>query len=88
MNAHSLIFRRLVAVASVAVLAGCASTREPEFGSSVRHMVQGQEFDPAPASEVMGAVDGEKASMAVKAYRTETKSGEGMATPALILPGL
>ena len=69
-------------------LPGCATRGEQEFGSSVRHMIIGQTYNPAaPASDQAAAVDGEKAGLAVKAYRAEKKGGDS-ATPssALIVP--
>lgn len=63
----------------VLTAAGCATPGEPEFGSSVRHMVSGQTFDPDAGKRAPGHVsglDGMKAGAAVKAYREEKKESE------------
>jgi hypothetical protein len=54
-------------------LAGCATEAEREFGSSVRHMITGQKFDPAAPTDTMGAVSAQKAADAVGAYHDGKK---------------
>jgi hypothetical protein len=67
-------------------LGACATKGEPEFGSSVRHMVIGQSYNPAaPVSSAVAATDGEKAGLSVKAYRSEKKTSQPNAS-ALVLP--
>jgi hypothetical protein len=74
--------RTAAAVAIALTLSGCATRAEPEFGSSVRHMVQGQKYDPsAPRDEVAG-FDGQKAVKAVEGYRADKKPG-GKTTPVI-----
>lgn len=74
------------AAALTLLLAGCATDREPEFGSSVRHMVAGQTYDPAAPRAEMGAVDGQKAAQAVDAYHAEKKgSTKGKSSSSSIL---
>lgn len=77
-----------VALALLIALTGCATRGEQEFGSSVRHMIIGQTYNPAaPASDQAAAVDGEKAGLAVKAYRAEKKAGDSAGpSSALIVP--
>jgi len=76
-----------VALSLAIGLTGCTTTGEQEFGSSVRHMIIGQTYDPAaPASDLAAPVDGEKAGLAVKAYRAEKKGGDSGASSALIVP--
>ena len=78
-------FACLVALGAV-TLAGCASTGEQEFGSSVRHMMTGQSYNPAaPANNAVGGTDGEKAGIAVKEYRADKKQ-TGSAASVLVLP--
>ena len=76
------------AAALTLLLAGCATDREPEFGSSVRHMVTGQTYDPATPRAEIGTVDGQKAAQAVDAYRAEKKaSGKGKSSsPSILIP--
>jgi hypothetical protein len=67
---------RIAVAGSVLLLAaGCATVPEEEFGSSVRHMIQVQTYNPdamgaAPTDAGQG-LDGEKAGSAVKAYREQ-----------------
>ena len=77
------------AAALALTLAGCASNREPEFGSSVRHLVEGQTYDPAAPRPELGAVDGRTAARAVDAYHGEGKpaaKGAKTSTPSILLP--
>jgi len=69
-------------------LAGCATNKgEQEFGSSVRHMIEGQIYDPAAPSSAMGALDGQKAAQAVKGYHAEKKAaGKAPTSSAVIIP--
>jgi hypothetical protein len=78
---------RLAALLLVfAGLGACATKGEPEFGSSVRHMITGQSYNPAaPVNSAANAADGEKAGLAVKAYRSEKKTSQPNAS-ALVLP--
>ena len=55
-------------------MAGCATRGEPEFGSSVRHMVEGQTYDPAAPRDTVGELDGQKAARAVEGYHAGTKA--------------
>lgn len=69
------------------VLAGCASTGEREFGSSVRHMVEGQTYDPAAPRPGVAGVDGHKAAQAVEAYRAGKKpAAKQSAIPSVLVP--
>lgn len=77
---------RCGAAALALVLAGCGSNRE--FGSSVRHMVEGQTYDPAAPRPELGAVDGRKAASAVEAYHQgkPAKAGKAAAAPSILMP--
>jgi type IV pilus biogenesis protein CpaD/CtpE len=76
-----------IAVLALAGIAGCASDREPEYGSSVRHMIIGQTYDPAAPTDAVGNVDAEKATLAIKAYRTEKKAGaKSSGSTAILVP--
>jgi hypothetical protein len=79
----------LCGAATLAVtLAGCAGNRE-EFGSSVRHMVEGQTYDPAAPRPELGAVDGRKAAQAVDAYldpKPAAKAAKTSGGPAIFAP--
>jgi hypothetical protein len=78
--------RYIAAAVVLASLAGCATESEPEYGSSVRHMITGQVYDPSAPKDTVGAMDGEKAGRAVDAYHAEKKSAQkGNATPSAIL---
>jgi hypothetical protein len=70
------------AVALAVVLCGCATRGEPEFGSSVRHMVQGQKFDPSAPTDEVGGVDGHKAAKAIEGYRADKKAA-GKSAPVI-----
>jgi len=65
----------LVAAAATAAIAGPTAT-ESDFGNSVRHMIEQQTYDPRaaaqPAENPPTALDGERAAVVIKAYRTET----------------
>lgn len=65
------------------VLASCASG-EREFGSSVRHMVEGQTYDPAAPKQDTGPLDAHKAAQAVDAYRAEKKPAAKSTTSILV----
>jgi len=67
-------------------LGGCATPSEPEFGSSVRHMVTGQTYDPSAPRDTVGAVDGQKAAKAVDDYRADKKPGASQSTSAILVP--
>lgn len=73
-----------VAVALTVLLAGCASNGEREFGSSVRHMVEGQTYDPAAPKQETGALDAHKAAQAIDAYRAEKKPAAKSTTSILV----
>jgi hypothetical protein len=69
-------------------LAGCASNSEPEFGSSVRHMVKGQIHDPsAPVYGTVG-LDGQKATQALDTYHGTAKkpAAKSSAATAVMVP--
>lgn len=77
------------AAALVLTLAGCASPREPEFGSSVRHLVEGQTYDPAAPRPELGAVDGRTGARAVDAYhegKAAAKTGKASGLPSILMP--
>lgn len=78
----------IVAVALVlGALSGCASEREREFGSSVRHMVAGQRDNPASPEATVGNLDGAKAAKAVDNYRGDKKPGGAKpATSTILVP--
>jgi len=77
----------IAVVAVAAALAGCATRDEPEFGSSVRHMVVGQTYDPGAPRDGVGAVDGQKATKAIEAYRADKKASKAKAgTSAILVP--
>jgi hypothetical protein len=81
------LVRHACAVVLIVGLAGCATKGEPEFGSSVRHMIEGQIYDPAAPSSAMGALDGQKAAQAVKGYHAEKKAaGKAPTSSAVIIP--
>lgn len=82
----SKTIRFATAALIVASLAGCASSGEKEFGSSVRHMVEGQTYDPSAPRDTVGTLDGRKAAQAIDAYHAEKKAAKGSAAPALTLP--
>jgi hypothetical protein len=68
-------------------LTSCATEREPEFGSSVRHMMTGQKYDPAAPAPTTSGVDGQKAAQAVTTYRSgKEKDGGAAGTPMVLLP--
>ena len=77
--------QRIMLSAALALLVtGCATTGEPEFGSSVRHMIVGQTFDPDAGKRAPGQVsglDGAKAGAAVKAYKADKAEGAGQQQP-------
>lgn len=85
MNRHARI---LCGSAALALgLAGCASTGEPEFGSSVRHMAEGQKYDPSAPHKELGTLDGQTAAHAVEAYHADKKAAAAKsATPAIFVP--
>lgn len=76
----------LAAVALGAALGGCASPGEPEFGSSVRHMVIGQTYDPSAPHDTVGSVDGHKATRAVESYRADRKPAKSQGPSAILIP--
>lgn len=78
----SHIMRAAAAATLGLVLSSCATEREPEFGSSVRHMIAGQKFDPAAPRDEVGTVDGQKAAKAVEGYRADKKPA-GKTTPVI-----
>jgi len=79
--------KNLITVVALGVaLAGCATRDEPEFGSSVRHMVVGQTYDPTAPRDTVGPVDGQKATRAVDAYRAEKKSAKSQGPSAILVP--
>lgn len=83
----SLVRHACGAVVLSLCLAGCATKGEPEFGSSVRHMIEGQIYDPAAPSSAMGALDGQKAAQAVRGYHAEKKAaGKAPTSSAVIIP--
>lgn len=86
MKQHRLSLRSLVLAAFALGLAACASTGEQEFGSSVRHMAEGQKYDPSAPHESKGVFDGEKAAKAVDGYRSDKKAAAKPATPAIFVP--
>ena len=67
-------------------VAGCASTSEKEFGSSVRHMVEGQTYDPAAPNDTLGGLDGQKAAQAIEGYHGVKKAAPKSPTSAVIVP--
>ena len=68
-------------------VAGCASDREREFGSSVRHMVEGQTYDPSAPHDTMGGLDGQKAAQAMEGYHGAKKAATPRTpTSAVIVP--
>ena len=78
-------------VAAVILLVGglgaCATEGEPEYGSSVRHMISGQTYNPAaPATNAVSTTDGERAGTAVKVYRTDRRANEQTPASALVIP--
>lgn len=78
--------KAIIAVVALGVaLGGCATPAEPEFGSSVRHMVTGQTYDPGAPRDTVGAMDGQKAARALEAYRAEKKS-KSQGTSAILVP--
>lgn len=81
---------RSIAAASAAVLftglAGCAVEREPEFGSSVRHMVTGQTHNPAAPVAATAGTDGQKAAQAIDTYRAGKDKSDAAASPMVLLP--
>lgn len=81
---HARIFLGSAAIALGVV--GCASTGEPEFGSSVRHMAEGQKYDPSAPHEELGTLDGQTAAHAIEAYHADKKAAAKPATPAILLP--
>ena len=83
----SLVRHACGAVVLIVGLTGCATKGEPEFGSSVRHMIEGQIYDPAAPNSAMGALDGQKAAQAVKGYHAEKKdAGKAPTSSAVIIP--
>jgi hypothetical protein len=67
-------------------LAGCATDSEPEFGSSVRHMIIGQGYDPGAPRDEVGAADGAKTVKAIEAYQAGKKPATKNPAAALIMP--
>ena len=69
---HSKLSRHIpLLTLLVAVLPGCAtepSATQKEFGSSVRHMISAQTYEPG--DEVTG-LDGEKSLGILKSYRED-----------------
>jgi len=81
------ILLRISVALAVGVLAACASNGEPEFGSSVRHMITGSAANPAaPVSTAQAPMDGERAGVAVKDYRTPKTGTAPSAASALVIP--
>ncbi len=77
----------ILALGVLVMVCGCSST--PDFGYSVRHMIQTQTYDlaAAVAAPEFGGLDGDKAAMALKTYRSG-KSGEAVsASPVNISVG-
>lgn len=76
---------RTLAVAAAALMVACASDPatepEPEFGSSVRHMVRSQTFNPqaGKATQSPAGMDGPKSEAALKAYRADNSGKPGAA---------
>lgn len=78
------------------LVSGCAATLEtiglmdPEatFGHSVRHMIRTQTYNPAAAATApeSAGLDGDKAAMALKTYRSD-KSGTASSAPGGITVG-
>jgi hypothetical protein len=66
--------------------AGCATDSEPEFGSSVRHMIIGQSYDPAAPRDELGAADGAKTAKAIEAYHAGKKQATKSPPASLIMP--
>ena len=80
----SKILPALVVAALGLALGGCATKGEPEFGSSARHMIEGQKYDPGAPRDAVGAVDGQKAAKAIEGYRAEKKSGKSQSSAILV----
>lgn len=76
----------ITVVALGVALGGCATQAEEEFGSSVRHMVTGQTYDPSAPRDTVGPVDGQKATKAVEAYRAEKKAAKSQGPSAILVP--
>lgn len=74
------------AIVACASLASCATEREPEFGSSVRHMVSGQTYNPAAPVAATSGVDGQKAAQAVETYRAGKDQDDTAGRPMVLLP--
>lgn len=79
-------FAAVIVAAVLASLPGCATRGEPEFGSSVRHMVTGQTFNPAAPTDTIGGVDGQKAAQAVTTYRAGKDKGAAAPSPMVLMP--
>lgn len=80
---------RFACGAAVVVLlgvAGCASSGEREFGSSVRHMVTGQTYDPSAPHDTASGLDGQKAVQAVEGYYGAKKAAPKAQGSAVIVP--
>lgn len=70
---HTL--RLLTAVSLTALLAACATPGgdRPEFGDSVRHMIQAQTYEP---DDEVPSLQGDKAAAAMDAYRADRGARE------------
>lgn len=73
-----------IVAASALSLAGCAT--EPELGDSVRHMVEGQKYNPQAPQPGTQGFDGQAAAKAVDAYRSGTRPAAKTPTPTILLP--
>ena len=88
--------RLIPALIALLLVSGCAATMEtvglidPEaaFGSSVRSMIRNQTYDPAAAAVAPApvALDGDKAALALKAYRSD-KAGAATGRPISVSIG-
>ena len=92
MQATKLIF----ALGISGLMAGCSTLDnrkvvDPEgsFGHSVRHMLRTQTYNPGAAATVpeSGGLDGDKAAIALKAYRSDKSEASASSKPVNISIG-